>query len=221
MEISTWLLWLHIAGGMSGLVSGFANTINKKGGPSHRLFGRIYVASMFCATLSGVILAFLKENQFLFLVGVFSFYLCFSGWRVLNYKKTQPFKVLPIDYLVALITVFFSIVMIVSGFHFNERGSMNLNPVLIVFGIGGLFISVVDLRKFFKAKKVGQAKFTWLYTHVGRMGGSFISAVTAFIVVNFEFLPPLVLWLGPSLIGTIFISSSIRRLKLKHQQVNS
>jgi uncharacterized membrane protein len=220
MKTTQVFLILHIAGGMLGLISGFLNSVNPKGTSKHRFIGKIYVTAMFCATLSGVLLAFLKDNQFLFLIGVFSFYLCFSGWRVLKYQETDKIKVQPFDIIVAMITVFFSVFMIVSGVKFSETRSMNLNPVLIVFGLGGLFISLVDLRKFLFYRKIFQPRFGWLYTHVGRMGGSYISAVTAFIVVNVDFLPPLVLWLGPSLIGTIFISSSIRRLKIKHKAIN-
>jgi uncharacterized membrane protein len=220
METTQVFLILHIAGGMLGLISGFLNSVNPKGTSKHRFIGKIYVTAMFCATLSGVLLAFLKDNQFLFLIGVFSFYLCFSGWRVLKYQETNSYSVHVLDYTIALITVVFSVFMVVSGVNFKPNGAINFNPVLVIFGLGGLFISIADLWKFYNASRVGSVRFTWLYTHVGRMGGSYISAVTAFIVVNVDFLPPLVLWLGPSLIGTIFISSSIRRLKIKHKAIN-
>ncbi len=172
---------------------------------------------MFVATLSGIILAFLKDNQFLFLIGVFSFYLCFSGWRVRKYQSFQPFKPEVIDIVVGFITVFFSSFMIFAGLFSFDSNKMVINPILIIFGSGGLFMSLADLIKFLRANKTTPKPFNWLYTHVGRMGGSYISAVTAFIVVNFETLPPLVLWLGPSLIGTIFITYSIRKLKLQNQ----
>lgn len=218
MEATKIGLYLHIAGGMLGLITGFINTINRKGSAFHRNSGKAYVLSMFIATLSGVLLAFLKENQFLFLIGVFSFYLCFSGWRVLKYQSLQPFKAKNIDIVVASITVLFSIFMIFTGIYEIESSKIVINPVLLIFGSGGLFISVADLKKFLQSAQSVPQPFNWLYTHVARMGGSYISAVTAFIVVNFTFLHPLILWLGPSLIGTIFITYSIRKLKLQNQR---
>ncbi len=217
MEATKIGLYLHIAGGMLGLITGFVNTLNRKGSTFHRNSGKAYVLSMFVATLSGVLLAFLKENQFLFLIGIFSFYLCFSGWRVLNYQSLQPFKAKKIDIVVASITVLFSVFMIFTGIYDIATSKIVINPVLLIFGSGGLFISVADLKKFLQSSQSIPEPLNWLYTHVARMGGSYISAVTAFIVVNITSLPPLILWLGPSLIGTIFITYSIRKLKIQNQ----
>jgi uncharacterized membrane protein len=66
MEATKIGLYLHIAGAMLGLITGFINTINRKGSAFHRNSGKAYVLSMFIATLSGVLLAFLKENQLIF-----------------------------------------------------------------------------------------------------------------------------------------------------------
>jgi uncharacterized membrane protein len=217
MEATKIGLYLHIAGGMLGLITGFVNTLNRKGSTFHRNSGKAYVLSMFVATLSGVLLAFLKENQFLFLIGIFSFYLCFSGWRVLKYQSLQPFKAKNLDIVVASITVLFSVFMIFTGIYDIESNKIVINPVLLIFGSGGLFISLADLKKFLQSSQSVPKPLNWLYTHVARMGGSYISAVTAFIVVNFTSLPPLILWLGPSLIGTIFITYSIRKLKIQNQ----
>jgi len=72
-------LAMHILGGMSGLMLGTLMLILKKGGDRHRKMGRLYVASMALATLSGIAMAITGENQFLFFIGIFSFYLCYSG----------------------------------------------------------------------------------------------------------------------------------------------
>jgi hypothetical protein len=41
----------------------------------------------------------------------------------------------------------------------------------------------------------------YLREHVGRMTGSYIAAFTAFLVNNASFLTPLVVWLGPTVLG--------------------
>ena len=46
----------------------------------------------------------------------------------------------------------------------------------------------------------------WLLNHIARMTGSYIATLTAFFVVNNKgYFPELVVWLGPSIIGTFII----------------
>ncbi len=41
--------------------------------------------------------------------------------------------------------------------------------------------------------------------HLGNMMGAYIASFTAFLVVN-EVLPPLVGWLGPTVLGSFYIA---------------
>jgi hypothetical protein len=45
----------------------------------------------------------------------------------------------------------------------------------------------------------------WLLIHIQRMVGSYIAALTAFLVVNNTYLPPLMAWLMPTIIMTPLI----------------
>ena len=47
--------------------------------------------------------------------------------------------------------------------------------------------------------------------HGGRMGRALIAALTAFMATNVYFIPPLLIWLGPTVIGTPLIVLGIRR----------
>lgn len=205
-------LALHILGGMSGLMLGTLMLILKKGDERHRIMGRIYVASMALATLSGIALAFVGESQFLFLIGVFSFYLCYSGWRMAYHKSRISPAGRKIDLLVASITLLLSAFMIITGLFDVEQSKWIINPVLIVFGIASLTFSVNDFRILIRPNAPQLLKKQWLNTHVGRMGGSYISALTAFLVVNLSgMLPPLLIWLGPSFIVAPLLSVWIRK----------
>ena len=51
----------------------------------------------------------------------------------------------------------------------------------------------------------------WWFTHMRRMLAAYIATVSAFSVVNFQFLPPLVRWLWPSAVATIGIIAWVRR----------
>lgn len=56
----------------------------------------------------------------------------------------------------------------------------------------------------------------WWFAHIGSMGGSYISAVTAFVVVNIQ-LPQYgwVLWILPTLIGSVMIARTILKYKIQ------
>jgi hypothetical protein len=47
------------------------------------------------------------------------------------------------------------------------------------------------------------------------MTGAYIAALTAFIVVNNTYFPPILAWSLPGIIGTIFISRTIKKLTPK------
>ena len=76
-------LSLHIVAGFVALFDGAGAFLTKKGGLTHRRFGRAYVYSM--AFVAGSALALFiydatPTRQFLALVAVFSFYFVFSGY---------------------------------------------------------------------------------------------------------------------------------------------
>ncbi len=209
------LLFMHIAGGMTGLITGFFNIIGKKGSRIHKKIGIVYVSGMFMATLSGTIMAFMKENNFLFLIGIFSFYLAFTGYRSVKNKTDNPTLVKWIDVFVAIFTLIFSIWMIVSALVYFNPFRLHLNPVQLVFGAAGLVFSLGDLLWFLGKRPYKFGRFQWMFNHIGRMIGSYISAVTAFLVVNINSLPPLLIWLGPSVLGSFVIAWYTKKYRSK------
>jgi hypothetical protein len=83
----------------------------------------------------------------------------------------------------------------------------------IVFGLIGSSFLFQDVRNFISPPK---EKMHWWFTHIGSMGGSYVAAVTAFVVVNIQ-LPQYgwVLWVLPTAIGTAIIAQTIRKYKAK------
>jgi uncharacterized membrane protein len=207
--LHTFLLVLHVAGGMIGLLSGLYNIVNRKGGKVHILIGKIYVAGMFTATLSGTVLAAFGANHFLFLIGIFSFYLAFSGFRTLQHRLKNGQIIYPfVDKLVAGITAVFGSLMLIAGILQPNGISSTAAPLLMVFGAMCLVFSLGDLSLFIGIRKIKDLQHRWFFNHIGRMMGSYISAVTAFLVVNLDnLLPPLVIWLGPTVIGSLLITA--------------
>jgi len=211
--LKTLLLVLHISGGMLGLITGMINMINRKGGKLHKLIGKLYVTGMFVATISGMFLAFIGENQFLFLIGVFSFYLAFSGYRTLSHRKPDDYRF--VDKSVAFLTGVFAMVMIVTGVFNFSTGNLVINPVLLIFGVVCLIYGWGDLLIFIGKRETKHPKYHWFFNHIVRMIASYISAVTAFLVVNLTVGPPLLIWLGPSVLGSVAITLFIRKYKRK------
>ena len=73
-------------------------------------------------------------------------------------------------------------------------------------------MSLEDLRVFMGKKiiddkgKPVQIRY-WFQNHISRMGGSYIATVTAFLVVNNPpYVPGLVAWIAPGVIGGFIIS---------------
>lgn len=80
-------LIVHIAGGSIGLLTGLLNIIQKKGDKKHKQIGRVFYFSMLVAGLSSLVLSYLKQNYFLFMVGLFTLYMVVSGQRYLMHKE--------------------------------------------------------------------------------------------------------------------------------------
>lgn len=128
------------------------------------------------------------ENPFLFVIGIFSLYFVITGKRALNFKKKNP--VLIVDKLISILMIFL---------HYFFSNTINL--ILVVFAIVGIFFSVKDLLLYHKPDRLRKA---WLKLHLGKMMGGFISATTAFVVVN-NFIPGISAWFIPGIIGGFII----------------
>lgn len=206
-------IFFHASAGGLALISGLLAIFFKKGKRKHIISGKFYFWSMLLVIITGLFVGWYKNNLFLQAIAVFSFYLAFTGKRLLRYKN----KINPqfIDWFaniiataVALCMLYFSIkIMLKVGF----AGPV---PMLLVFGLILLTMSTNDLKRMINKKFMKNA---WLYDHIARMGGSFIATVTAFIVVNIQFSPAWALWLLPTIIGTPMIigTSTLWRKKLE------
>ena len=54
-------------------------------------------------------------------------------------------------------------------------------------------------------------KQSWMYNHIVRMMGAMIASYTAFLVVNVQIDMQWILWLLPSIIGSIFITIFLKK----------
>lgn len=193
------LLIIHIAAGMTCLLSGILAIITKKGSKYHTYSGKVYFIAMFVVIITALVVAVYRDNLFLLLIASFSFYMAWAGVRSIKNKTLKANFLDWFFWATAFITAF---VMIYT-----------MNIILLIFG--GLFsINVIqDFILFLKARNKDYSKTTkWLTRHIGMMLGSFIATCTAFLVTNVQsFEPRWLIWLAPTFIGTPLISFYIRK----------
>lgn len=206
--ISFAILLLHILSGFTALVSGGISSLTKKGGPAHRRSGKWYFWAMTGVFITATALGLLKSNAFLFMVGFFSYYLVCRGYRLLYLKKLgQGQKAAGLDWGISLTALAFGIGLLGWALQQQMAGS-SFWPVPLVFGIISGGFALADLKLYTRGPAHKQH---WLTGHIASMGGGYIATWTAFVVTNNHFLPPVVAWLLPSVVGTVLISTSIRR----------
>ena len=207
------LLFLHVAAGFTALLAGFVALLTRKGQRYHLWSGRVYFWSMALVASSALPLAVLRPNVFLFAVAIFSFYLAFTGYRVvIRRRRGQLGRATWLDRTAIACLLLASTGLLLYGF-----GPGNGDIAAIVFGgIGGL-LGIRDLRGFSRAPASGEVG-EWWRTHMIGMLGAYIATFTAFVVTNATFLPVLVRWLGPTLLGSIGIMVWLRRYRRQRQQ---
>jgi hypothetical protein len=194
---------IHIFSGGFGLFVAPGAMLTRKGGLWHRRWGKAYFWSMVVVVLTAVLLALVRFNLFLLLIAVFSFYLAFSGYRVL-YRKTPQQRAGIGDWAASVLMLTGGVGLIGYGIYILlvlQIASFGI--VAIVFGGLGLATAISDIYSFLRPPADKRA---WWFSHMSSMLAAYIATVSAFSVVNFHFLPSVVRWLWPTVVGTIGIS---------------
>lgn len=201
--LSSVLLVLHIVFGGSALVLGLFAMTSKKGQKLHKKSGFYFFISMLIVAITALILSVLKDSTFLFHIGVFSLYMNYYGLQATRNKKQIPTK---IDWAINVLSLINSIVMIVS-----------FQLVLIIFGLISLQLVYSQMKVFYlQARGREIPRMTWLVQHIGMMVGTYISTLTAFLVVNINFVSPAwIVWILPSVIFTPLIVYWTRKYTMK------
>ena len=200
------LILVHATFGGIALLTGLISMIAYKGKNLHKKSGKFFVYTMISSGLTAMIIALLPnhESPFLFAIGIFSTYLTLTGYRALRFKRKNIS--LSVDSTIAWLMVITGFLMII----LPTVLTLKFNIVLGVFGILGISLAIQDLMLFRDSKKLRKS---WLKLHIGKIMGGYISAVTAFIVVN-QFIPGIYGWLAPTLLGSVFIAYWMRRARL-------
>lgn len=212
------LIISHVVAGVTTLFSGLlAAFVGKKGGKLHRQVGRVFYWSMFWIFISALlIISFVRFNAFLLVIAVFSWYMTFSGVRVLKMKKTMKAK--PIDWIAVIITLVAGIAFIGMGLNYQlqESWSSVVGYLCFFFGFFTTQTAWENIKGF--RRGVDQEKMWWWFAHMNSMCGALIASITAFAVQNGQIfkLPSEMMWLPwviPTLVGAPLISYSMNKYR--------
>lgn len=215
MHLFKTLLFIHILFGSIAFIVAPIALIVKKGSHSHRKWGKVFFWSMTIVAFTALIMAPMHRNLFLTLVAVFSFYLAFSGYRALYRKDAYKTKRSAfIDWFFAILNSLFSLSLLIYGI---VRLPAAFGIISIVFGCIGFSLGLRDIVSFLRPSP---DRYKWFFSHMTGMVAAYIAALSAFSAVNlnFEWMPTVVQWLWPTLIGTPLLSIWIAGYKRKFRE---
>jgi uncharacterized membrane protein len=192
-------LGLHILSGTVALVIAPLAMMTVKGGIWHRCWGKIYFWAMAGVAITATVMCFIRSGLFLFLIAIFSFYLALTGYIALRGKRPEH-RAGWLDWCA-------TIAMLAAGIALVATGALDANPdnkrwLRIIFGAIGLMLGAMDIKRYLKPPVNKRA---WMFEHMTRFLAAYLATVTAFSVVNFQFLPYLWRWLWPTVIGVPLI----------------
>ncbi|MEK6475994.1 DUF2306 domain-containing protein [Catalinimonas sp. 4WD22] len=204
-------LMLHIAAGFTALVVGVFAFASSKGGKVHRFSGKIYVIAMLIVAFSSFILALIRYNPFLFMVGVFTLYMTVTGCRGLARKQKKQSPML--DWSLIVFSIIMAAYMLIKTFSLTGDTLEGFVPVVIVFAVT-LFVFIIrDIQIY--SGRVQMTANKWLLYHIGRISGAYIATFTAFLVTNIQTDPAYIAWLLPTVVGSFLIAYFQRKYKVK------
>lgn len=213
--IFNFFLLIHILSGAVGLLSGLINIIQPKGNKRHKFIGRIFFVSMIIVGISSLILSYINPNYFLFIMGVFTLYMVVSAQRYLKHKRPRTHFSQLTDWIITMTMLAVCLIFLGLGVWLLIQSNM-FGIVFLTFGGLSLMFISQDIRYLKKRSKI---KNYWLLAHLQRMVGSFIAALTAFLVVNAQYfpeqIPSLVFWLVPTIVLTPFIVKWSKKHRIK------
>lgn len=205
------LIISHVVAGATTLLSGLvAAFVGKKGGKLHRQVGSVFYWSMFWIFISALLLiSFVRFSAFLMVIAVFSWYMTFSGVRVI--KLRQTLKPLLIDWAASIITMAFGLFSIGMGVNYQLQSGWSsvLGYLCVFFGYFTFNTGKLNFNGFRNIEKA--EKMWWWFAHMNSMCGALIASITAFAVQNGEIfkLPNEMMWLPwvlPALVGLPLVS---------------
>lgn len=206
-------LLIHVIAGALALIFGAFAIMLKNKTPKHKKVGKFYFWCMTVVFVSSLFLSVVKGLLFLFFISVFTYYATLIAYRSLKLKELHlNQKPSTFDWLVEYIalSVFIGLLLFAFWYFYKTNSSQAIIP--LSFGLMGLIGVLKNIKQL---KQPPTEKLYWLKKHIGNMLGSYIGAITAFLVNQGEFIPvnPIILWLGPTVVIVPLIVVELKKVK--------
>ncbi len=191
----TLIVSLHVAAGSLALLIGAIPLLSKKGGVTHRKFGRYFVFLMVVVLVTAFLALVFRFNAFLFVLTILSSYLSFSGNMILV-RKNNPGTFL--EWIASLAALIIASACI----YLTAKGYFKTNPVILYPTLAGTILYAgYDLFRLLNPRlRVHQQ--LWLFEHIAKMSGAYIAIVAAFSGTVLTFLPKPYSQVWASAVGT-------------------
>ena len=192
-------LGVHVTAGAASFLLAPVALATVKGGTAHRRWGMVYLWAMGVVASTALPMALYRPVLFLALVAILSFYLAFTGYRVLKLRSIAGGRAQPVDWIVTG-ACFFSSAALLSLAVLRPALVQHMGIVAILFGALGIRASAMHLLSFVRKPT---DKMFWLYRHFQHFIASYIAAWTAFSTVTLPrlFGHTMWLWVWPAAIG--------------------
>ena len=122
------VLVFHISAGISGLLSGTAAMVFRKGSPRHVLAGKIFVVSMLTMAAFAVDLAITRHQPNNIGGGIATFYLVGTAWLTARRRDGETSR---FDWIVLLIPLALGILTWMNGLEFVRSGASSQDGVTV------------------------------------------------------------------------------------------
>lgn len=200
---------LHVLAGVIVMIVAPAAMLVRKGGRWHRVWGNTFAASMALVLLSAGFMWERLGHWFLFALSIVSAYFIFSAYRIVRRRRRRVRDGLDdgIDLLAAVFVSLAGVWLFVIAVRAGDPLMRSLAPVMGALAVLAIGIAGNDVRGVVTEPSLNGSRVA----HLTGMIAAYISAVTAFVVINAHDVPMLLRWLVPSALGSALISGfSIR-----------
>lgn len=209
-------LIVHVAAGCLALLSGLGAILFRNHVKRHKPIGRIYFWCMTVVFVTAVYVSLAHHNLFLFCVAFFTYYSCLTAYRSLKLKKLHHGqKPHWFDWGAEILFGVIHLGFTGYGVWLLLAGVTDFGIICLAFGLLGLRGNQLNVKRL---RGIVQHSNYWLLAHIGGMLGSYIGAITAFLVNNnnrWMHLPQIVAWLGPAILLVPLIVYEVNKFRKK------
>jgi len=203
---------VHVIFGTLALAAAPAALLVRKGGTWHRRFGWAFGLTMAVVLFSAGFMWQAKGHVFLVPLGIISGYLAINGYRVTARRRRRPASRFQdrADIAAAVAVIAAGLGAAYLAIWPSSSLLRSIAPALLGIGAIGISFGLNDVLGFFGSRM----RAGWLLAHFAALIAAYISAVTAFLVINAHHAPMLLRWILPSALGgSVIVAYTLRTVR--------